>query len=64
MLINKDGYVDLKKAAAIDLERNGVISSNIEISKFCTVCDNGTYSSFRKEGSGVLEMAAVVGMKK
>lgn len=64
LLINKDGYVDLKKAALIDLERNGVIASNIEISRYCTVCDNGTYSSFRKEGDGVIEMAALVGMKK
>lgn len=64
LLINKDGYVDLKKAAAIDLERNGVIPGNIEISKYCTVCDNGTYSSFRKEGEGVLEMAALIGMRK
>ena len=64
LLINNDGYVDLKKAATIDFEKNGVILSNIEVSKLCTVCDNGIYSSYRKEGSGVIEMAALIGMRK
>lgn len=63
LFINKDGYVDLKKIVVKELEREGVFGANIEISKFCTVCDNGIYSSFRKEGAGVLEMAAVIGMK-
>jgi len=64
LFINKDGYVDLKKIARKELEKEGVPASNIEISKFCTACDNGIYSSFRKEGAGVLEMAAIIGMRE
>jgi len=63
LLINKDGYVDLRKATFSDLKNQGVHPSNIEISNNCTICDNGTYSSYRKEGESVLKMAAVIGMR-
>lgn len=61
---NKDGYVDLKKAVLSDLKKAKVHPSNIEIAHFCTVCDNGIYPSFRKEGKGALEIASVIGMKE
>jgi len=64
LFINKDGYVDLKKIIVRELENQGVPDSNIEVSKYCTACDNGIYSSYRKEGSGVMEMAAVIGVKE
>lgn len=60
---NNDGYVDLKKAVLSDLKKAKVAPGNIEIAPFCTVCDNGLYGSFRKEGSGALEIAAIIGMK-
>lgn len=63
MVRNKDGYVDLKKAVAIDLIKSGIPKENIEISNECTVCDNGKYGSFRKEGKSAPEMASIIGMK-
>jgi polyphenol oxidase len=64
MVRNKDGYVDLKKAASIDLKKGEIPESNIEVAKYCTVCDNGLFASFRKEGSGAPEIASVIGIKK
>lgn len=61
---NNDGYVDLKKAVLADLKRGKIHPSNIEIAHFCTVCDNGIYGSFRKEGSGAPELAAIIGMRQ
>jgi YfiH family protein len=63
-VINNDGYVDLKKAILLDLKRIGISKSNIEVSDACTVCQNGTYSSFRKEGENCLHIGALVGIKK
>ncbi len=63
MVRNNDGYIDLKKVAVIDLKKANVLPSNIEMSHFCTVCDNGIYGSFRKEGSGAPEMASIIGIK-
>lgn len=60
---NNDGYVDLKKAVNFDLKKRGVSPRNIEISKFCTYCDNGIYGSYRKEGNGAPEIATIIGIK-
>lgn len=60
---NNDGYIDLKKAIVSDLKKGGIASENIEISKYCTVCDNGILGSFRKEGSSAQESASIIGMK-
>ncbi|KKQ18857.1 MAG: hypothetical protein US94_C0039G0006 [Berkelbacteria bacterium GW2011_GWB1_38_5] len=60
---NNDGYVDLKKAVLTDLKNMGVLSSNIEISNICTVCENGIYGSYRKENDAVKASAAVIGIK-
>ena len=60
---NNDGYVDLKKVVMLDLKRFGVSLSNIEISNVCTVCENGKYGSYRKEGENVPAAAAVIGIK-
>jgi len=61
---NKDGYVDLKKAVISDLKKAQIHPGNIELAHFCTVCDNGIYGSFRQEGTGAPEMAAVIGMRQ
>jgi len=61
---NKNGYVDLKKAILQDLKKAHVHARNIEISNDCTVCDNGTYGSYRKEGTKAPKMAALIGMKQ
>lgn len=60
---NNDGYIDLKKTVMIDLKKAFVNNHNIETMPFCTVCDNGIFPSFRKEGSGTLQMMSVIGIK-
>jgi len=62
-LRNNDGYIDLKRAAEIDLEKMKVSKRNIEISRYCPVCDNALFGSFRKEGESVPAFAAVIGIK-
>ncbi|OGD56524.1 hypothetical protein A2V71_02515 [Candidatus Berkelbacteria bacterium RBG_13_40_8] len=64
LIRNNHGYVDLKKAALLDLKKAGVPKGNIELSLTCTACENGTYGSFRKEGEGAPAMAAVIGMRE
>lgn len=61
---NNDGYVDLKKAITIDLKKAKIHPSNIEVAHYCTVCDNGIFGSFRKEGTGAPESAAIIGMRQ
>lgn len=63
MVRNNDGYVDLKKAVLIDLKKHGLSQNNIEISSICTVCENGTYGSFRKEKENAPHSMAVIGVK-
>lgn len=63
MVRNNDGYVDLKKAVLGDLKKAGILSRNIEMTHICTVCENGVYGSYRKEGSHASHMAAVIGMR-
>jgi len=61
---NKDGYIDLKKAVVSDLRKSGVPKENLEVASECTVCLNGIYGSFRKEGDQTIYQAAILGMKK
>lgn len=61
---NKDGYVDLKKAILGDFKKAHVHAGNIEISHACTVCDNGVYGSYRKEGEKGPKMAAIIGLRQ
>ncbi len=63
-LRNHDGYVDLKKAVYNDLMRNHLSKENIEISNDCTVCLNGTYGSYRKEGSAAPAAVAIIGIQQ
>lgn len=60
---NKDGYVDLKKTIVLDLKKAFVGKHNIEVAPYCTVCDNGVFPSFRKDGKGVLQIMSVIGIK-
>lgn len=62
-LRNHDGYVDLKKAVLDDFLRDHVAKENIEVSNDCTMCLNGTYGSFRKEGSAAPASSAIIGVK-
>jgi len=61
---NKDGYVDLKKTIVLDLKKASVGKHNIEIAPYCTVCDNGAYPSYRKEGKGISQIMSVIGLRQ
>ncbi|MCX6295223.1 MAG: polyphenol oxidase family protein [Bacteroidetes bacterium] len=56
-------FVDLKKANMKQLLDFGVMEKNIEISDFCTVKNNNTFFSHRKEKGVTGRMMAVIGMK-
>jgi len=60
---NKDGYVDLKKVILLDLKKNGVQEQNIEVSRFCSACQNGIFGSHRLEKDRAPTSAAVIGMR-
>lgn len=60
---NNHGYVDLKKAAFLDLVREGVPKNSIEIAHICPSCDNGIYGSFRREKDTAPAAAAVIGIR-
>lgn len=50
--------LDLKKLNQILLEDAGILSTNIEISQYCTSCHSQYFFSHRKEGSKAGRMAA------
>jgi len=60
---NNHGYVDLKKAAAKDFKKMGILEENLEIVSICPACDHGNFGSFRKEGEGTPASAGVIGMR-
>ena len=62
MVRNKDGYVDLRRAVLDDLVKSQVPKENIEVSHLCTFCESGLFGSFRRDGKGALEMAAIIGV--
>lgn len=56
-------FVDLKTANKSLLMAAGVLSSNIEISSYCTVKDNSLFFSHRAENGKTGRMMAVIGIK-
>ena len=54
--------VDLKSENKNQLMRFGVLPENIEISDYCTVRDNATFFSHRKENRTTGRMMAVIGL--
>lgn len=59
----KKWFVDLKKANQQQLLDFGVLPENIEITDLCTVSNNDTFFSHRKEKGTTGRMMAVIGMK-
>ncbi len=56
-------FVDLKKTNQQQLLDFGVLPGNIEITDYCTVGNNATFFSHRKEKGVTGRMMAVIGMK-
>ncbi len=61
--IKQKWYVDLKTANKKQLIDCGLLAQNIEISNYCTVADNDTFFSHRKENGRTGRMMAVIGVK-
>lgn len=55
---NKKYYIDLKGINKIQLEKAGLQSMNIQISKHCTCCEPETFCSYRRDGGTYLRMGA------
>ncbi len=56
-------FVNLKEANKKQLLKFGVLENNIEISDFCTVENNNTFFSHRKEKGVTGRMMAVIGLR-
>jgi len=56
-------YVDLKAANLQQLQSFGIPISQIEIAETCTVLNNDSYFSYRKENGKTGRMLAVIGRK-
>lgn len=54
-------YLDLKKIIYFDLIKNGVLPQNIQVSDYCTSCNNDLFYSYRK---GDKQRFALVGFLK
>lgn len=57
-------FVNLKKANQKQLLDFGVLENNVEVSDFCTVGNNNTFFSHRKEKGVTGRMMAVIGITK
>jgi hypothetical protein len=57
-------YVDLKAANLQQLQGFGIPTTQIEIAETCTVLNNDSYFSYRKENGKTGRMLAVIGKKE
>jgi polyphenol oxidase len=60
---NTKVFIDLKKENALQLQKQGLVKGNIEISKHCTICEKQLFHSFRRDGKRAGRMMAVVCLK-
>ena len=56
-------FVDLKKENAFQLQQEGIVQGNIEISKHCTICEKELFHSYRRDGKIAGRMIAVICLK-
>ena len=60
-------FLDLKKIAATQLQRVGVLRENVEIHPACTFCEKDAYFSWRRDKSEigkVRAMLALIGLQR
>ncbi len=55
-------HLDLRGVISSQLSRCGVLSSNIETSSNCTICDS-TFHSYRRDGEKAGRMLGVIGIR-
>ncbi|HET7152340.1 MAG TPA: peptidoglycan editing factor PgeF [Candidatus Kapabacteria bacterium] len=56
--------LDLKGSTFRDLRSVGVLTTHIEISPLCTICDKEFFHSYRRDGEHSGRMLAVIGMRE
>jgi polyphenol oxidase len=56
-------FIDLKKENASQLQQQGVVQGNIEMSKHCTICEAQLFHSYRRDGKSAGRMIAVICLK-
>ena len=56
-------FIDLKKENEFQLQQQGVVHGNIEISNHCTICEKQLFHSYRREGKNAGRMMAVICLK-
>lgn len=59
---NKKIFIDLKKENTHQLQQQGVLESNIEVSTSCTICEKELFHSYRRDGRNSGRMMAVICM--
>jgi len=57
---NEKFFVSLRDAVALELEREGISRSNIDILDYCTFCDEELFYSYRREGQKAGRMSAIL----
>jgi hypothetical protein len=56
-------FIDLKKENALQLQEQGLVPGNIEVSKHCTICEKQLFHSFRRDGKRAGRMMALICLK-
>ena len=56
-------FIDLKKENALQLQMQGLVLGNIEVSRHCTICENQLFHSYRRDGKRAGRMMAVICLK-
>lgn len=56
----KRAFIDLKNENKLQLQQQGVVDSNIEVSPSCTICMQEVFHSFRRDGQKSGRMMATI----
>jgi YfiH family protein len=56
-------FIDLKKENAFQLQQQGLIISNIEVSNHCTICEKQLFHSYRRDGKSAGRMMTFIYLK-
>jgi YfiH family protein len=57
---NKKIFLDLKNENKIQLQQQGILEGNIEVSTYCTICENELFHSHRRDGKKSGRMMAAI----
>ncbi|MBI5375660.1 MAG: peptidoglycan editing factor PgeF [Candidatus Schekmanbacteria bacterium] len=57
---NEKFFVSLRDAVALELQREGISRSNIDVLDYCTFCDEELFYSYRRDGKSAGRMSAIL----